>query len=357
MRILSVLVGSVLLALVSQSLAAWPVRYAWQAGIGATEWGHWVALVAFLLTLVFAKSKTTRPAAALCLLAALIAAAPALQAAHAAGRLQKETEAAWGQPVQSPYFSVSRLFLNAKAPPVNVETHEYAPGVKLDLYTSPNSEKDRCVIVVHGGSWCRGSRLEFAGLNPYLANRGFTVASLDYRLAPQHPYPAALEDLERAREFLKSRGCTRFAWVGRSAGGHLALLAGYRNRDQGVAAFYPPTDMLWSWEHPSNPLVLDSCAVLKDFLKGTPEEAPDNYTAATPLYLDPVPTLLLHGGRDDLVFPVQSQRLQLHAAKEKVPCQLLALPWANHGFDINFTGPSGQLSTGTVLAFLQSVLP
>jgi len=356
MRILSALVGFALLALVSQSLAAWPVRYAWQAGIGATEWGHWVAVVAFLLTLLFARYKATRPAAILCALATLIAAAPAMQAALAANRLQHEVEAAWGQPVEAPYFSVSRLFTGVPAPQATKETFEYAPGVKLDLYTSPNSEPDRCVIVVHGGSWCRGSRLEFAGLNPYLAARGFTVASLDYRLAPKDPYPAAVEDLQKAREFLKAKGCTRFAWVGRSAGGHLALLAGYRNNDQGVAAFYPPTDMLWSWEHPSNPLVLDSCAVLRDFLRGTPQEQPDNYREATPLYLDPVPTLLLHGGRDDLVFPIQSQRLLLHAQEQKVPCQLLALPWANHGFDINFTGPSAQLSTGAVLAFLKSVL-
>lgn len=357
MRILSAVVGFALLALVSQSLAAWPVHYAWQAGIGATEWGHWVLLPALLLVLLFTRSKATRPGAILCALAAVIAAAPAVQAALAADRLQRETESAWGQSVEAPYFSATRLFTGVKTPPVTKETREYAPGVLLDLYTSPNSQKDRCVIVVHGGSWCRGSRLEFTGLNPYLAARGFTVAALDYRLAPQNPYPAAVEDLQKAREFLVANGCTRFAWVGRSAGGHLALLAGYRNKDQGVAAFYPPTDMVWSWEHPSNPLVLDSCAVLRDFLKGSPQEQPDNYTAATPLHLEPVPTLLLHGGRDDLVFPVQSQRLQLHAQERKVPCQLLALPWANHGFDINFCGPSAQLSTGAVLAFLKSVLP
>ncbi len=357
MRILSALVGCILLALVSQSLAAWPVMYAWQISIGATEWGHWLAVVALVLTLVCARFKPTRPAAVFFALAAVIAAAPAFRALAIADRLQKETEAAWGQPLESPFYCPLRLFTGMPKENASVETLEYAPGLKLDLYTTPASKPDRTVIVVHGGSWCRGSRLDFTGLNGHLAARGFTVASVDYGLAPKHPWPAARDDLQQAREFLKSKGSTRFAWVGRSAGGHLALLAAYHNRDQGVAAYYPPTDMVWSYEHPSNPLVLDSCAVLRDFLRGTPEMQEDNYREATPLNFDPVPTLLLHGDRDDLVFPIQSQRQLLHVQKHKVTCQLLALPGANHGFDINFSGPSGQLSTGVVTAFLKAVLP
>lgn len=357
MRIFSAVVGCVLLALVSQSLAAWPVLYAWQISIGATEWGHWLAVLGLVLTVVFARFKPTRPAAILCALAAVIAAVPAVRALVEANRIQKETEAAWGQPLEAPFYSPLRLFTGMPKENATVETLEYAPDRKLDLYTSPQSQKDKTVIVVHGGSWCRGSRLDFAGLNFHLAARGFTVASLDYGLAPRHPWPAARDDLQKAREFLEFRGCHRFAWVGRSAGGHLALLAAYRNHDRGVAAYYPPTDMVWSYEHPSNPLVLDSCLVLRDFLGGTPQEQSENYSDATPLQLEPVPTLLLHGDRDDLVFPIQSQRQLLQVQDHKVKGQLLAIPWANHGFDINFSGPSGQLSTGVVTAFLKSVLP
>ncbi|HRI07350.1 MAG TPA: hypothetical protein PKW35_06010, partial [Nannocystaceae bacterium] len=52
MRILAGVIGLLLVVLVSQSLLTWPVPYAWQAGIGATEYGHWVALIAILLALV-----------------------------------------------------------------------------------------------------------------------------------------------------------------------------------------------------------------------------------------------------------------------------------------------------------------
>ncbi len=323
-------VGGILLWLASQSLFTWPVPLAWEIGIGVTEWGHWFALACLLIALLFGKRKAT----VLVLLAALIALLPTVRA-----KLQSPEQ-----------LSLVQLFTGVPTGKFELETLEYAPGLKLDLYHPGDEPKDVCIINVHGGAWARGTRSEFAGLNAYLAGKGYPVASLDYRLAPGAKFPAQLEDLKAARQFLLGKGMNSFIWVGRSAGGQLAALACYSCRDRGLINFYGPCDMVWSYDHPGNKVVLDTSAALRDFLGGTPDQIPMVYRQASPIDSpDPLPpTLILHGGRDDLVFLEQSQMM-----KDRPGVRLVAYPWANHGFDVNFSGPSGQLSTHEVDAFLR----
>ena len=75
-----------------------------------------------------------------------------------------------------------------------------------------------------------------------------------------------------------------------------------------------------AWEHPGNPLVIDTKSVLPAYLGGNPSEVPSNYTAASPTRLvtsSSPPTLLLHGGRDELVSVYQSERLAQRLAQEQ----------------------------------------
>ncbi len=325
-------IGGGLLWLVSQSLLTWPVPFAWELGIGVTEWGHWLAVVCLGIALMMGRRRET----ALVALAALIALLPVARAL-----------------AQGP-VSLAQLFTGVPVGPYRVETLEYAPGRKLDLYLPAEAEPGKtCIVSVHGGAWARGNRTEFAGLNGYLASRGYPLASVDYRLAPEFKFPTQLEDLSSARDFLKQRGFERFVWLGRSAGGHLAMLACFRHRDVGVVNFYGPSDMVWSYEHPGNPMVLDTSQAIRDFLGGTPEDRLDVFMQASPLCApDPLPpVLILHGGRDDIVYLEQSLTMQKSRG-----ARLVIYPWANHGFDVNFSGPSGQLSTREVESFLQSSL-
>lgn len=326
------ILGVVLLFLTSQSLLTWPLGVAWYVGIGATEWGHWLFVLCLVVALFFGRRRET----ALVVLAGLIALLPGLRAFTQDGRL-----------------SFARLFTGVPVGAVERETFSFAPGLSLDVYHPPGVWPSRCVMMVHGGAWARGDRAEFGGLNPYLAERGYTVCAMDYRLAPGARYPAQLEDLDAARAFMASRGCREFVWIGRSAGGHLAMLECYRHGDRGVVGFYPPTDLAWSYEHPSNPRVLDSPRSLRDFLGGPPpapvyvEASPYAFAGSLP------PTLILHGGRDDLVFLEQSRRF----VERHPSARLVVYPWANHGFDVNFSGPSGQLSTFEVEDFLRGLFP
>ncbi|MCJ8142792.1 alpha/beta hydrolase [Ancylobacter sp. A5.8] len=90
----------------------------------------------------------------------------------------------------------------------------------------------------HGGGWSLGSARENDGLNHRFVERtGFAVVSVDYRLAPEHPYPAGPDDCEAAalwlvREGPARFGTERFAIGGESAGGNLAVSTLLRLRDR-----------------------------------------------------------------------------------------------------------------------------
>lgn len=116
--------------------------------------------------------------------------------------------------------------------------------------------------------------------------------------------------------------------------------------------------MPYGYANPANPAVIDSRGVLDAYLGGSPAEAPAAYRTASPItFVGPVtpPTLVIHGGRDELVSVVQSERLAARLARTKTPHPLLRLPWATHGCHFNFSEPCGQLSTDAIERFLAAV--
>ena len=96
------------------------------------------------------------------------------------------------------------------------------------------------VLYIHGGGWALGSPEECEAFCRRLTLRsGWATIAPDYRLAPEHPYPAALEDIERVLTWLQERGETldldtsRLALAGDSAGANLAAATALRARDRG----------------------------------------------------------------------------------------------------------------------------
>ena len=123
-----------------------------------------------------------------------------------------------------------------------VYRHVDGQQLSLDAYLQKTGRHRPAVIVVHGGGWTSGSRISRVGqLLEVLTRSGFNWFSIDYRLAPKHKYPLALDDIREALEFIRRHAAdfrideNRIALVGEDAGAHLATMLAIQN-PPGVSA-------------------------------------------------------------------------------------------------------------------------
>jgi acetyl esterase/lipase len=361
-----------------------PTYRAFELEVGVTEWGDMLALIALLVFLPgFGRTVSGKIAALFGALAILLALSPLLRAREVAQALPAQVTSAFGgrnpsmgpdaAPRPSPLV-YRDLVTGVTSPPIRIDSATYVirdgKPLGLDLYrpAKPWGRPLPLVVVIHGGSWRGGSRGNLPALNRYLAARGYAVAAVSYRFMPANQHPAASRDVHAAIQFLKSNASrlgidpTRIAIIGRSAGGQLALLEAYTAGDpaiRGAVAFYAPSDQVFGYENPSNPRVSNSTWILENFLGGNPRTKPEAYRTASPINFvsrSTVPTLLIHGNKDELVSVVQSERLDAKLAAAQRPHYFLRLPWATHGCDYNFNGPCGQLSTYAIEIFLGEVM-
>lgn len=181
-----------------------------------------------------------------------------------------------------------------------------------DLYLPARPGNIPVVLVVHGGSWKSGERdgWDAAPIARHLAAHGYAAFSVDYRLAPAWRYPAPLDDLQQAVDWLRAHAADYHldpdnvaAW-GYSAGAHLAGMLGTKDNARlhlrAVVAGGIPAD-LTRW--PDSPIV-------KEFLGSNAREDLALSTEASPVsHVDAhtPPFFLYHGAWDRLVEPVQAQ--------------------------------------------------
>lgn len=203
------------------------------------------------------------------------------------------------------------------------------------------------VLYVHGGGFVAGSPRTHRGLVAEISRRtGLPVFSLDYRLAPRHPFPAAPDDVLRAYRWLLDGGPepTRVVVMGDSAGGHLALGLSPRavRADTpvpaGVVALSPVVDLLMRASiartalHP-DPLVPSSAvtAVLAPFLGGHDPEHPELHLPADDLSVVP-PTLIQYGSDEFLAgdIPVYAEAVEAAGSR----CDLRPYERQAHVFQI-----------------------
>ena len=353
-----------------------PTAALWIVAILMGEWGHYLALLSVLFAaLAFRTGRAGLRTTLFASLTALICLTPTFRALLITRELPARCTAAFGPAVtDAKPFSLIALFCGVRSnDDVATTTHEYAKrdrkSLKLDLYRANRTTAAQPLIVmVHGGSWNGGRKEQLPAINRYLAGRQYAVASINYRHAPRFPYPAAVEDVFAAIEFLKTNAAalsldtSRIALMGRSAGAQIALSAAYAGREpaiRGAVAFYPPTDLVLGYEKPSRRWVLDSRKALEDYLTGAPAQNAERYASASPVNhvsATTPPTLLIHGKLDPIVWPVHSELLAARLTAAGRPHLHLALPWATHGLDANLSGPSGQLSLYAIERLLAAVL-
>lgn len=236
--------------------------------------------------------------------------------------------------------------------------HKMGMALTLDVIQPQEPNGAAVIFVVSGGwnsSWFPPETYRRVSLLSELVEKGYVVVMLRHGSAPLFKVPDAVEDVKQAVSFLHDR-CDDFGFdrhrlgvCGMSAGGHLSLMLG-TDTNQGekdlaktdsretpntarvaaVVAYFPPTDL--------RPMVgpsRDFPALDFDQEKGA-EVSPLVHVTA-----DDAPTMLIHGTRDRLVPLRHSQTIKEALDEKQVPCELVIIEGAGHGF----RGDDAKLAT------------
>jgi alpha-L-fucosidase 2 len=241
-------------------------------------------------------------------------------------------------------------------------------SLKLDAWIPEGRGPFPAAILVHGGAWRGGDKQTF--IKPVfepLTQAGFAWFTINYRLAPDHVYPAAVDDLVQAVNFVKAhaRGyrvdTKRLALIGESAGGHLVALVGARDgRKLGIAAvvpFYAPADMteLTGARTPrANEAVFGFLG-----LKGPGPEADRLLREASPItYVKRAmpPFLLIHGDADPTVPYTQSTKLCERIKQAGASCELFAVKGGAHGMGGWEKDPALQAYKAKMIDWLKTTM-
>ena len=122
-------------------------------------------------------------------------------------------------------------------PPPNISVRSVNAGGVPGLLVTPSSEEPATILYLHGGGHVAGSAFGYRPLAGALAEQAGTgVVVPDYRLAPEHPFPASVEDAVRAYRWMLGRGATRIIVAGDSSGCGLALSLLLSLKQQGLPA-------------------------------------------------------------------------------------------------------------------------
>ncbi len=232
--------------------------------------------------------------------------------------------------------------------------------LKLDIYTPENNKNPFLVVWIHGGAWHSGSK-EDPPLQ--LLEKGYALASVEYRLSPEEKFPAPIHDIKAAIRFLRANAETyhyradKIAIWGSSAGGHLAALVGvtnghtklegnmgrYLDYDSSVQAtvdYFGPTNFL-SILAQSTPHGINVRAPALALLLGRPvDQVKELAELASPVAHvdknDP-PMLIMHGDQDYQVPINQSHELEGQFIKHGASARLVVVHGAGHSTPEFFT--------------------
>jgi len=221
------------------------------------------------------------------------------------------------------------------------------------------------LLYLHGGGYIACSPQTYRSLTAGFARLGFRVLAPDYRLAPEHPFPAAVDDALAAYRALRSSSAGEIFVAGDSAGGGLALSLLIALRDSGdplpaaCALFSPWTDLAVTGD--SIRLNDHRCAMFrganiaptaKYYLGAADSKNP----LASPLYanLQGLPPLLIHVGEQEVLLD-DSRRLADRARAARVPVELKIWPQVCHAWQLFQVIPEARQSLKEASQFFSSM--
>jgi acetyl esterase/lipase len=298
-------------------------------------------------------------------------------------------------PVMSPAIAKERQFATSEKPaladvyPTRVTkwaggvisnadvTYSTIPGFRpmvVDIYMPPKKGGPKPLILyIHGGGWVAGHTRHSGALSNFpavmanLASEGFVVASLEYRLSGEAPFPAQLQDARAAIRFLKSNAAlygidpARVGVWGGSAGGHLAALAALSCGDTSLDAVPAAADsecvqaaVTWYGVFDFAPMLARSAAsgslsaaengLLRCTLASCPAQAVKAVSPASYIDAKDPPFLLIHGESDAVVPVSQSRDVEVKMKAAGMSVESIYIPGVDHSF-IGSTAPETRAAT------------
>jgi acetyl esterase/lipase len=279
-------------------------------------------------------------------------------------------------------FFVPLAALAQKDPPVP-DTVTFEKGIE---YTNPDNQHLQlnmarpkigdgpfpCVLFIHGGGFRAGNREGYNAQIIRMAEKGYVAVTVSYRLAPKYPFPAAIHDTKAAVRWLRANAKkynidpNNIGVTGGSAGGTLAQMLGVTTDvkefegDGGnpkessavkcVVNVYGANDFTKSYGKSK-----DAHEVLPLYLGGDLEKARAAHIRSSPLYWvtpNAMPTLCIHGTKDDYVHVEQAEMLVEKLKAANVEVDLIKLEGAGHGFK----GKDAETAEKAMIAFFDKHL-
>jgi acetyl esterase/lipase len=254
--------------------------------------------------------------------------------------------------------------LARRAPPVAVAPVD-AGGVAAEWIGEPALAQNGTLLYLHGGAWC----IHLPGLYRRLATRlsaltGMRVLLPDYRLAPEHPFPAAIDDCLAAYRWLVEQGHAErpFAVAGDSAGGSLTLVTLMRARDARLpmpgcaVVLSPSTDLTLSgpsvkYNADADPMFAPAAGDLLPPIYCPGEDRAN--PLVSPLFgnWDGLPPLLFHAGSTETLLD-DSVRGHDRARQAGVAAEIEVWPEMPHVFHVFNWLPESREAMGKVADFI-----
>ncbi len=222
-----------------------------------------------------------------------------------------------------------------------------------DVYRPP-APNGGGVLLIHGGSYQRGDRTQLRGYAIALGRAGYTSIACEYRLAGEATWPAQIDDVHTALDYVLDRATDlgvdgdRVAVAGNSAGGHLALLAAVlaRRPIAAVAAFYSAVDFL------GDDARAKGAPAAMEYLLGA-DVSESRLASMSPLHHvrgDFPPTMLVTGNQDEMIHWGESLRMYQALMDAGAAAELHIFDGAPHAFDLS--PDLGRQCAGLLIVFL-----
>lgn len=242
-----------------------------------------------------------------------------------------------------------------------------ADGVPCEWLIPQNSPTDQVLLYLHGGGFVLGMTPPHLKMGAYLAQKmGMRILMVDYRVAPDYPFPAALDDCVTVYRWLLKQGIS--AWnivvAGDSAGGNLAITSLMKLRDNGdplpaAAACLSPVTDLTDKGRPhqefKDPLLPPKATRFYTRSYVGNNDAHDPLISPVFGNLRGLPPLLIHAGEDEILRD-DAIRIASLAKSADVDVRVEIYPRMWHVWQINLTLPQAIQSLDDIAGFLKAHL-